>query len=152
MTPGGRAQVAIAALASEPVDPATVIAAVTRPENGGIAVFVGVVRDRADGRSVTGLEYSAYPGMAEREMQAIVAEAAGLADGLDVAVVHRVGPLRVGDVAVAIAAGHPHRAAAFEACRYVIEEVKRRVPIWKAERYADGAAEWVGMPAAGTVG
>lgn len=144
---GGRARVAIASLSTTPIDAAGVVGAVTRPGNGGIAIFVGVVRDAADGRPVTGLDYSAYPEMAEREMAAIVAEAGHLAPGLDVAAVHRLGSLAVGDVAVAIAAGHAHRAAAFEACRYVIEEIKRRVPIWKAERYADGTGAWVGMAA-----
>jgi molybdopterin synthase catalytic subunit len=94
-----------------------------------------------------GLAYSAYREMAVRELRTIVAEATALDDGgVDVAAVHRVGSLGVGDVAVVVAAAHAHRAAAFEACRYVIEEIKRRVPIWKAERYADGTGAWVGMP------
>lgn len=144
----GRAgdHIAIAALCDEPIDPAAVIAAVSRPGNGGVAVFIGTVRDLADGRAVTGLDYSAYREMAEREMTAVVAEAARLADGVDVAAVHRVGSLAIGDVAVVIAAAHAHRAAAFEACRYAIDEIKRRVPIWKAERYADGSEAWVGSP------
>lgn len=144
MTAAAAARVAEASLSDEPIDPAAVIAAVSRPGNGGIAVFVGTVRDCADGRAVTGLDYSAYREMARREMGAVVAEAARLAGGVDVAAVHRVGSLGVGDVAVAIAAGHAHRAAAFEACRYVIEEIKHRVPIWKAERYVDGTGAWVG--------
>lgn len=137
-------RVAIARLADDPIDPASVIAAVTRSGNGGIAVFVGNVRDNVDGRPVVALDYLAYRPMAEREMAAIVAEAGALAGGVDVAAVHRVGTLVVGDVAVVIAAGHAHRAAAFEACRYVIEEIKKRVPVWKAEHYADGAEAWVG--------
>lgn len=141
-------QVAIAALSETPIDPARVIAAVSKPGNGGVAVFIGAVRDVADGRAVVGLDYSAYREMAERELAAIVAEALKLDDGLDVAAIHRVGSLEIGDVAVAIAAAHAHRAAAFEACRYVIEEIKRRVPIWKAERYADGTDAWVGSPVA----
>lgn len=141
-------RVAIARLADDPIDPASVIAAVTRSGNGGIAVFVGNVRDNVDGRPVVALDYLAYRPMAEREMAAIVAEAGALAGGVDVAAVHRVGTLVVGDVAVVIAAGHAHRAAAFEACRYVIEEIKKRVPVWKAEHYADGAEAWVGTPIA----
>lgn len=137
-------RVAIASLSETAIDPAAVIATVAKPGNGGIAVFVGTVRDVADGRAVTGLDYSAYVEMAEREMAAIVTEATKTDDGVDVAAVHRVGSLAIGDVAVVIAAAHAHRAAAFDACRYVIEEIKRRVPIWKAERYADGTDAWVG--------
>ena len=146
MTRTSNDAVAIALLSETPVDPAGVIAAVSKPGNGGIAVFIGTVRDVADGRAVVGLDYSAYREMAERELATIVAEALKLEDGLDVAAIHRVGSLEIGDVAVAIAAGHAHRAAAFEACRYVIEEIKRRVPVWKAERYADGSDAWVGSP------
>jgi len=146
MTSGTSDRVASASLSQTPIDPAAVIAAVSKPGNGGVAVFIGTVRDVADGRSVVGLDYSAYVEMAEREMAAIVAEAANLDDGIDVAAVHRIGSLAIGDVAVVIAAAHPHRAAAFDACRYVIEQIKRRVPIWKAERYADGSDAWVGSP------
>jgi len=146
MTSGASDRVASASLSQTPIDPAAVIAAVSKPGNGGIAVFIGTVRDVADGRSVLGLDYSAYVEMAEREMAAIVTEATKLGDAVDVAAVHRVGSLAIGDVAVVIAAGHAHRAAAFDACRYVIEEIKRRVPIWKAERYADGSDAWVGSP------
>jgi molybdopterin synthase catalytic subunit len=88
------------------------------------------------------LEYSAYAPMAEAECGRIAAEAEGRWP-VAVALRHRVGTLEVGDVAVAIAAGSAHRDAAFEACRYVIEEVKRRVPIWKREYYADGTIAWV---------
>lgn len=148
MTIEPRHPVASASLSQTAIDPAAVIAAVSRPGNGGVAVFIGTVRDVADSRAVTGLDYSAYIEMAEREMAAIVAEAASGDDGVDVAAVHRVGSLAIGDVAVVIAAAHAHRAAAFDACRYVIEEIKRRVPIWKAERYADGTDAWVGSPIA----
>lgn len=144
MSVAGREPIAIGRLTSEPIDPATVIAAVSRPGNGGTAVFIGTVRNAAGGRPVTGLEYSAYVGMAERELATIVREALAVGEGVDVAAVHRIGSLAVGDVAVAIAAGHAHRGPAFEACAYVIEQVKRRVPIWKAERFADGSTSWVG--------
>lgn len=140
-------RIAVAQLSETPIDVASVVAAVSRSGNGGIATFIGLVRNVADGRAVVGLDYSAYREMAEREMATIVAEATALStDGVDVAAVHRIGSLAVGDVAVVIAAGHAHRAAAFEACRHAIEEIKRRVPIWKSERFADGASEWVGMP------
>ena len=144
MTSRSSGSARVASLSETAIDPAAVIAAVSKPGNGGIAVFIGTVRDIAEGRPVVGLDYSAYVEMAEREMASIVAEACALDVGIDVAAVHRVGSLAIGDVAVVIAAAHAHRAAAFDACRYVIEESKRRVPIWKAERYADGTDAWVG--------
>jgi molybdopterin synthase catalytic subunit len=112
------------------------------PERGGFAVFIGQVRNHHEGRGVAGLEYSAYRPMAEAECARILAEAG---DRWDAAVTlrHRIGPLAVGDVAVAVVAASAHRDSAFAACRYVIEEVKRRVPIWKREHYTDGNAAWV---------
>lgn len=127
----------------EMVDPADVMRRVMAPGNGGIATFVGTVRDHADGELVTGLAYSAYEAMAQRELSLIVREAAGLAQGLAVAAVHRTGSLGVGEISVAIAAGHAHRGPAFEACRYVIEQIKQRVPIWKREQFASGVSDWV---------
>jgi len=81
--------------------------------------------------------------MAEREMQAIVREAIAIAPGVRIVAVHRVGNLAVGEVCVMIAAAHAHRGPAFDACRYAIEEIKKRVPIWKREHYSDGSSEWV---------
>lgn len=137
-----------ATLTTDPIDPAESIRAVSHAGNGGIAVFIGTVREMADGRAVTGLDYTAYVGMAERELNAVAHEGAALTAGTDVAVVHRIGELAIGDIAVVVAAGHAHRAPAFDACRFVIEELKRRVPIWKRERYADGTREWVGLDGA----
>lgn len=127
----------------EPIDVAALARRVSSSSNGAITTFVGTVRDMADGRPVVGLEYSAYLEMAHLELARIAAEAVALAPGVSVAARHRTGPLSVGDVSVAIAVGHPHRAPTFEACRYVIEEIKRRVPVWKQEHYADGSREWV---------
>jgi molybdopterin synthase catalytic subunit len=114
---------------------------------GAVATFMGTVRagDPRDGdtREVVGLDYSAYDSMANREMGEILREALALAEGAEIVAVHRTGSLAVGDVCVMIAAAHAHRAPAFDACRYVIEEIKKRVPIWKRERYRDGSAEWV---------
>lgn len=134
-----------ATLTTDPIDPAEAVRSVSHAGNGGVAVFIGTVREMADGRAVTGLDYTAYVGMAERELNAIAHEGAALVAGTDVAVAHRIGELDIGDIAVVVAAGHAHRAPAFDACRYVIEELKRRVPIWKRERYADGTREWVGI-------
>ncbi len=129
-------------LTRAPIDLAALIAAVSHASHGGIATFVGVVRDHQDGRGVGALEYSAYEPMAEGEAARIVAEALARWP-VRIAVQHRLGQLAIGDVAVAVAAGSAHRGEAFDACRYVIEELKRRVPIWKKESYADGGVEWV---------
>lgn len=131
------------ALVDRPIDAAALLAEVQRSANGATVLFVGTVREVNDGRSVSGLEYSAYAPMAEREMAAIVAEAAARWGTDDVAVEHRVGVLGLGEASVVIAVAHPHRGEAYEASRYVIEELKRRVPVWKREHYVDGTREWV---------
>lgn len=135
-------------LRDEPLDLGRLVGRVSAPERGAVACFLGVVRDHHDGKSVRRLEYSAYGPMAEAECGRIVAEACARWDA-DIALEHRTGMLEVGDAAVAIAAAAPHRNAAFAACRHVIEEVKRRVPIWKREYYADGTVGWVDPTQAG---
>lgn len=120
-----------------------VTSAVARPGAGGISLFLGVVRDEAEGHAVTLLEYEAYAPMAIAEMQRIVDELEREFAGVTVAVTHRVGALRVGDLAVVCAASAPHRPEAFRACRKLIDEIKARVPIWKREHGPDGAY-WVG--------
>jgi molybdopterin synthase catalytic subunit len=122
---------------------AEAIAAVTRPEAGGISVFVGTVRSNNAGRAVTLLEYQAYASMAAKEMARIGAEIGAEIAGVELAVLHRVGSLGVGDVAVVCAASAPHRAEAFEACRLLIDRIKARVPIWKREHGPSGPY-WVG--------
>jgi len=139
----------MAFLRESPLDLAVLIAAVTTSERGGIASFVGLVRDHHAGRAVLRLEYSAYAPMAEKECATILAEAHARWPTAQVALEHRIGMLEIGDAAVAVAAAAPHRDEAFAACRYVIEEVKRRVPIWKREHYADGTAGWVDPTAPG---
>src|SRR3954465_552279 len=124
------------------------LARVESPERGAVASFFGIVRNHQEGREVLRLEYSAYEPMVEAECARIVSEAHERWD-VAVALVHRVGELEIGDTAVAIAAASAHRDEAFLACRYVIEEVKRRVPIWKREFFADGTVEWVGSGAGG---
>lgn len=131
------------AIIDAPIDVARIVERVSSSANGATVLFLGTVREVNDGRDVTGIEYTAYRSMAERELAAIVEEAAALADGNDVAVEHRLGKLAVGDCSVAVAVAHPHRDRAFEAARYVIEELKERVPIWKCEQYVDGTREWV---------
>jgi molybdopterin synthase catalytic subunit len=127
----------------EPIDLAALVARVSHAGAGAVASFVGSVRDVNDGVAVLGIDYEAYGPMADREFVAIVAEAAARWPGARLAVRHREGYLAVGEVSVAVAAAAPHRAAAFDACRYVVEELKRRVPIWKREHYADGRRAWV---------
>ena len=131
------------AIVDTPIDVGRIVERVSSSANGATVLFLGTVREVNDGRDVTGIEYTAYRSMAERELATIVEEAAALADSSDVAVEHRLGELAVGDCSVAVAVAHPHRARAFEAARYVIEELKERVPIWKREQYVDGTREWV---------
>lgn len=120
-----------------------VIADVGHPAAGAVAVFIGAVRDHSDGRVVEALEYSAYEPMAERELASIAREIEARHVGVRVAARHRIGALRVGELAVVCAASAPHRDDAFVACRELIEEIKQRVPIWKRETGPDGSA-WVG--------
>jgi molybdopterin synthase catalytic subunit len=131
------------ALVRRPIDSGALLTEVRRSRNGASVLFVGTVREVNDGRPVTGMEYTAYEAMAQRELERIVDEAADRFATDDIVVEHRLGSLDVGDVSVAIVVAHPHRAGAFEAARYVIEELKRRVPVWKLEHYADGAREWI---------
>lgn len=130
-------------LRTTPIDAAEVIAKVAGPSAGGIDVFLGVVRDRNDGKEVTKLEYQAYAPMAVAEMRRIAEAVEAEFAGVKVAVAHRVGTLFVGDVAVVCAASAVHRGEAFSACRRLIDEIKHRVPIWKREHGPDGA-HWVG--------
>ena len=132
----------MAFLTDSAIQLAELLAAAQSPERGGVAVFLGLVRNHHDGRPVLRLDYSAYEPMGEAECQRIVAEAATRWDAA-IALQHRVGTLAVGDAAVAIVAASAHREAAFAACRFVIDEVKARVPIWKHERYAQGDADWL---------
>jgi molybdopterin synthase catalytic subunit len=130
-------------ITEEPLDLERVIGAVRRAGCGAIVAFLGIVRETSDdGRDVDGLSYEAYPAMALPEMRAIGAEAESRFAGALVAIVHRVGALRVGEPSVAIATAAPHRGVAFDACEYAIDELKKRVPIWKQEHYVGGGATW----------
>lgn len=110
---------------------------------GAAVTFEGRVRDHNEGRAVRGLAYEAYAELAEVEGGKIIAEARERFDVSQVRCVHRIGELAIGDLAVWVGVSAAHRDAAFAACRYVIDEVKARVPIWKHERYADGEVEWL---------
>ena len=132
----------MAFLTDRPIDLAPLIDQVQSADRGGIACFLGSVRNHHGGRGVRRLEYEAYAPMVEAECARITAETEARWP-VAVALRHRVGMLEIGDTAVAIAVGGAHRDEAFAACRYVIEELKRRVPIWKRESYEDGTEEWV---------
>src|SRR3954469_12143145 len=138
-------------LTVDPIELSSLMTRVQSSEQGGIACFLGTVRNHHGGREVARLEYSAYQPMAEAECARIVTEAQTRWN-CTVALAHRIGALSVGDVAVAIAAASAHRDEAFAACRYVIEEVKRRGALWEREVFADGSVEWVGSGAGGQLG
>jgi molybdopterin synthase catalytic subunit len=129
-------------LTDQPIEPAELLAEVRRDGNGALALFVGVVRDHNAGKKVTRLEYSAYNSMAEKEMGQIAAELATTWPEVTVAFRHRLGSLAIGDVAVVVAAAAPHREEAFSACRFGIEAIKARVPIWKKE-FGPHGNSWV---------
>ncbi len=129
-------------ITNDRIDAEELSAAVARPEAGGIAVFLGVVRDNNLGRRVGHLEYDAYPEMAERQMAAIAAEIAERWPVSAVAMLHRVGRLEIGEASVGIAVSSPHRKEAIEACHYAIDRLKQTVPIWKKEVW-DNGEEWI---------
>ncbi|HCV42158.1 MAG TPA: molybdenum cofactor biosynthesis protein MoaE [Bacteroidetes bacterium] len=128
-----------------PIDVEEIIRTISSPRAGGIDIFIGTVRNHSQGKRVRQLEYSAYVPMAENVMKEIEEEikAKWIVDA--VAIVHRVGVLQVGDVAVVTAVSAPHRKEAFEACRHAIERVKEVVPIWKKEHFEEGLAWVVGQ-------
>jgi MoaE-MoaD fusion protein len=118
---------------------------VSHPTAGGIAVFVGVVRNHAEGRAIDRLDYEAHDKLALKELEQVANEVLAEQPDVRACAVHRVGHLGIGDLAVVVAASAPHRAEAFTACRALIERIKERVPIWKKEWAADGTASWVNL-------
>jgi len=140
---GGSGKVAgTCTISARPLDEAEVVTRVDGPDAGGVVTFVGNVRKQARGHAIEYLEYEAYPEMAEREMQKIADEASVRWPGTRLAIAHRTGHLEVGDAAVVIVAAAPHRAEAFDACRFAIDTLKETVPIWKKDVSTDGAS-WV---------
>jgi molybdopterin synthase catalytic subunit len=131
------------AVSPEPIDPGQLLAYVSNPRCGAVTLFLGTVRDHSSGKTgVTHLEYEAYDDVVESKIGDIVAEAHERWEIEQVAVVHRTGSLEVGETSVAVAVGSGHREEAFAAGRYIIDELKARVPIWKKEHWP-GGAEWV---------
>ena len=125
------------------IDPHQVLGSVGSRRDGAKILFLGTVRDHNEGRDVHGLRYEAYPAMAETVLAEIVGEAVERFGTEAISVVHRTGALDLGDIAVAVVVASPHRAESFDAARYVMEELKRRLPVWKEEKYSDGDVGWV---------
>ena len=143
--PQNHPRVALVALRDEALSLDEVVAAVQRPDHGAVVTFTGVVRDHDGARGVHGLDYSAHPSAADL-LAASCARVADAHPDVVVAAVHRTGSLSLGDLAVVLAVGAPHRGEAFVACRALIDDLKSTVPIWKHQRFVDGSDEWVGLP------
>ena len=126
-----------------PIEVAALRAALADPACGGYAAFEGWVRDHNEGQRVEHLEYEAYEPLAAREAERIIAEAVARFGVRHASCAHRVGDLRTGELAVWVGVSAPHRDEAFRACRYIIDEIKHRLPIWKKEHYVNGDSGWV---------
>ena len=130
-------------LSAEPLDPAALARSLADERAGACVTFEGWVRNRNEGQPVLALDYEAYAPLADKEGARILAEAREKFSLLGAVCVHRVGHLRLGELAVWVGVTAEHRGAAFDACRYIIDEAKARVPIWKKEHYASGATAWI---------
>jgi molybdopterin synthase catalytic subunit len=135
--------VRLIAVRESPLSVDEVLAAVTDPKAGGVALFAGAVRDHDHHQQVSGLSYSAHP-TAEAELRRVAEQIAEKFPVTAIAAVHRTGNLDIGELAVVAAVSCPHRAEAFDACRELIDTLKASVPIWKHQKFADGSDEWVG--------
>jgi len=135
-----------ARIVGEPIRTAATVAALKRPEDGAVAIFDGIVRNNSRGRSALYLDYTAYEPMALRQMEQLAQQALATYAIRDVRIVHRVGRLQIGESSVYIAVAAAHRAAAFDACRWLIDTLKKTVPVWKKEHFEDGAVWADGEP------
>jgi len=133
----------ISFITSDTIDAQALLASVGSAEDGAVLLFLGIVRRENDGRAVNGMRYDAYVEMAEPVLQQIATEAAQIAESDRIAVVHRIGELEIGAVSVAIAVSSAHRAQAYDASRYIIEQIKERLPVWKHEHYIEGDSAWL---------
>lgn len=133
-------------LVREKIDSAAIIDALKQPQDGAVVVFEGIVRNNSRGRPTLYLDYDAYEGMALRQLESLLAQAREKFSISDARIVHRLGRLQIGETSVLIVVASAHRAAAFEACRWLIDTLKRTVPIWKKEYFADGAVWADGEP------
>lgn len=143
MTDSSAEAVVITRISTEPITLEECSAAVADPQAGAVVTFAGVVRDHDDGRGVASLSYTAHP-TAEDALRASAVRVAAAHPEVKIAVVHRVGDLVVGDLALAAAVSSAHRGEAFAACGALIDDVKSTVPIWKEQEFDDGSSEWVG--------
>jgi molybdopterin synthase catalytic subunit len=130
-------------LTNDVIDHAALTERVRRNDSGAVVTFLGTVREMTAGRQTVALDYQAYPEMAQKKMAAIEAETRARWPVGDIALVHRLGRLELGEISVVVAVSCPHRVQAFEACRHAIDRLKEIVPIWKQENWADGSTEWV---------
>jgi molybdopterin synthase catalytic subunit len=126
-----------------PIDANALLASAASPSDGAVLIFLGVVRNQNEGREVGHLEYEAYEPMVRSVLEEILDEASRRWEIGEISVVHRVGKLQIGEASVAIVVAAPHRGDAYSASRYVIDELKKRAPIWKREGYQDGDREWL---------
>jgi len=141
----GLPQVVLADIRDVPLSVDEVIDAVGHPRAGGIATFIGVVREHDHGHDVQSLDYSAHPS-APQVLRDIAERLASGSDVIRVAAVHRVGHLQIGDLAVVVAVSAAHRGVAFDVCHELVDTLKTTVPIWKHQVFGDGTDEWVGTP------
>jgi len=142
---GVAAEVVLADIRESPLSVDEVLDAVRHPRAGGIATFIGLVRELDHGRGVEALEYTSHPS-APQVLRDLAEHAAAAGDVIRLAVLHRVGHLEIGEVAVVVAVSAAHRAAALDVCRELIDTVKASVPVWKHQIFEDGSDEWVGTP------
>jgi len=130
-------------LTHDEIDYTSLTESVRSVHSGAVVLFLGTVREFTDDRRTVALDYDAYPEMAEAQMQELEAEARRRWPVKEVGIVHRIGRLELGDVSVAVAVSSPHRQQAFDAGRFLIDQLKSTVPIWKKENYSDGTTEWI---------
>jgi len=130
-------------LTHSPIDPSAILAQVASNAAGAVVLFLGTTREFTKGRQTESLDYECYPQMAEAKLAELEAQAREKWPLVDVSIVHRLGRLELGEASIAIAVSSPHRQAAFEAGKWLIDTIKEDVPIWKQENWADGTSEWV---------
>ena len=130
-------------LTHSPIDPSAILAQVASNDAGAVVLFLGTTREITKGRQTASLDYECYPQMAEAKLAELEAQAREKWPLVHVAIVHRLGRLGLGEASIAIAVSSPHRQAAFEAGKWLIDTIKEDVPIWKQENWSDGTSEWV---------
>lgn len=130
-------------LTQSPIDPSAILAQVASNDAGAVVLFLGTTREFTKGRQTESLDYECYPQMAEAKLAELESQAREKWPLVHVAIVHRLGHLELGEASIAIAVSSPHRQAAFEAGKWLIDTIKEDVPIWKQENWADGTSEWV---------